>query len=308
MPKYILESGTFVIITRIKYGCYTSYVKNVLDRSIGFMLPFFQTVNGSLHHTPRYNKSPKFVVIGYGDDITSDEEQTLKELVKGNALNFQCKDYKTYVIKNISEAKTILADYTRRIYFMTNLCFINGSPRKEKSGSSYLLSELVNLLDKNIKTKEYYIGNIMNDKTLLEEIICYDKIIFASPLYVDCFPNTMLEFMAIFEDFIKDKNNLKIDMYCLVNCGFLESTQNRIAINIMKIYCKRLNFNWRFELGIGGGEFMTGSKSMPLNSFMKKPIYNAFLALKEDIETNSNTPINNILVNPKIPTFIYKLA
>jgi len=110
MPKYILESGTFVIITRIKYGCYTSYVKNLLDRSIGFMLPFFRTINGELHHAPRYIKYPKLVVIGYSDDITSDEEQTFKELVKGNAINFGCKDYKTYVIKNVSEAKTILSN------------------------------------------------------------------------------------------------------------------------------------------------------------------------------------------------------
>jgi multimeric flavodoxin WrbA len=110
MPKYILESDTFIIITRIKYGCYTSYVKNVLDRSIAFMLPFFRTVNGELHHTPRYNKSPKLVVIGYSNDITSDEEQTFKELVKGNAINFCCKDYKTYVVKNVSEAKTILTN------------------------------------------------------------------------------------------------------------------------------------------------------------------------------------------------------
>ena len=110
MPKYILEGGTFVIITEIKYGCYTYFVKNVMDRSIGILLPFFQTVNGELHHTPRYSKSPKLVVIGYGDDITYDEEQTLKELVKGNAINLGCKDYKTYIIKNVSEAKTILAD------------------------------------------------------------------------------------------------------------------------------------------------------------------------------------------------------
>ena len=191
---------------------------------------------------------------------------------------------------------------------MISLCFINGSPRKERSGSSYLLSELVNLLDSNINTKEYYIDNLMKDKTLLEEVISYDKIIFASPLYVDCFPSNMLEFMTIFEDFIKNKNNSKIDMYCLVNCGFLEGTQNRTAINIMKNYCMRLNFHWRFGLGIGGGEFMSGSRNMPLNSRIKKPVYNAFLALKKDIENTSNTPIDNILVNPKMPKFIYKLA
>jgi len=74
------------------------------------MLPFFRTINGELHHAPRYIKYPKLVVIGYSDDITSDEEQTFKELVKGNAINFGCKDYKTYVIKNVSEAKTILSN------------------------------------------------------------------------------------------------------------------------------------------------------------------------------------------------------
>ena len=74
----------------------------------------------------------------------------------------------------------------------------------------------------------------------MNEIISYDKIIFVSPLYADCFPSTMLEFMATFEDFIKDKNNIKIDMYCLVNCGFLEGTQNKIAINILKNYCKTI--------------------------------------------------------------------
>lgn len=109
MPKYILENGTFVIITEIKYGCYTSYVKNVMDRSIGFLLPFFQTVNGELHHLPRYNnESIKFVVIGYGNNITADEEETFRDLVKGNAINFCLPDYHVHVIKDISDAKAIL--------------------------------------------------------------------------------------------------------------------------------------------------------------------------------------------------------
>lgn len=191
---------------------------------------------------------------------------------------------------------------------MTNLCFINGSPQKKISCSSYLISELVKLLDDNVKTKEYYIGDLIQDKALLEEVISYDKILFASPLYADCFPSTMLDFMAYFEDFIKEKNTKKIDMYCIVNCGFLEGSQNKIAINIMKNYCNRLNFNWRFGVGVGGGPFMAGSKNMPLNSRMKKPIYNAFLALKKDIENTSNSEIDNMLVNAKMPKFIYKFS
>lgn len=190
---------------------------------------------------------------------------------------------------------------------MINVCFINGSPRKQNSGSSYFISELTKLFSDNVKIKEYFISNLMKDKALLEEIISYDKIVFVCSLYVDCLHSSMLDFMYIFEDFIKEKGNVKLDMYSIVNNGFIEGTQNEVVLNIMENYCKRLNFNWRFGLGIGGGEFMVGSKDMPLNSFMKKPVYNGFLALKEDIENTSTNKLNNILVNAKIPKFLFKL-
>jgi hypothetical protein len=80
----------------------------------------------------------------------------------------------------------------------------------------------------------------------------------------------MLEFMDAFEDFIKEKDNIKLDIYCLVNCGFIEGTQNKTAINIMKNFCTRINFNWLFGVVIDGGEFIKGSKEMPLNSRIKK--------------------------------------
>ena len=191
---------------------------------------------------------------------------------------------------------------------MTNLCIINGSPRKGNGSSSCLISELTKLFNDDVKVKQYYISNFMKDKHLLNEILSYDKIIFVSPLYADCLPSTMLEFMATFEDFIKDKNNIKIDMYGLINCGFLEGTQNKIALNILKNYSRRIKFNWRFGVGIGGGEFMKGSKDMPINSRMKKAVYNAFLVLKEDIENNSNDQVDNILTNAKMPKFIFKFA
>lgn len=109
IPKFIIENGTVIIITEIKYGCYTSYIKNVIDRSIGILLPFFRTANGELHHRPRYNTDNlKLIVIGYGEDVSADEGQTFKALVKGNAINFCMPDYKTYVTKNISEIKSII--------------------------------------------------------------------------------------------------------------------------------------------------------------------------------------------------------
>lgn len=148
----------------------------------------------------------------------------------------------------------------------------------------------------------------MKNRALLEEIIHYDKIVFVSSLYVDCLHSSMLDFMYAFEDFIKAKNNIKLDVYGIVNCGFIEGTQNEIILNIMENYCKRLNLKWHFGIGIGGGEFMTSSKNLPLNSFIKRPVYNSFLTLKKAIENNSAIESDNILVNAKLPKIIFKFV
>ncbi len=107
-PKAIVSSNIFVIITKIHYGCYSPYIKNVLDRSIPYILPFFQLVNGEVHHQPRYNKTPKFIVIGYGEDVTKNEEATFKDLVKANIVNLHFKDCETHIVKDISAMKPIL--------------------------------------------------------------------------------------------------------------------------------------------------------------------------------------------------------
>lgn len=189
---------------------------------------------------------------------------------------------------------------------MINLCIINGSPKKKKSNSAYLANELIKMLNSTVDSKEYYISDIEKDNSMLEEIIKCNKIIFVSPLYADCFPSTMLDFMSSFDDFIKTKNNINPDMYCIVNCGFFEGTQNKTAVKIMENYSKRLHFNWRFGIGVGGGEFVGNANNGPLNSKLKKPVYNAFLTLKKDIEESSNEKADNIFVNPKMPEFLYK--
>ncbi len=47
---------------------------------------------------------------------------------------------------------------------MNNLCIINGSPRKGKGTSSYLINELIKLLNDDVNTKEYYISNLIKIK------------------------------------------------------------------------------------------------------------------------------------------------
>jgi hypothetical protein len=43
--------------------------------------------NGEMHHRSRYNRKIELKVWFYGEDITSNEEDTATKLVKANAIN-----------------------------------------------------------------------------------------------------------------------------------------------------------------------------------------------------------------------------
>ena len=75
------------IISRCCYGGYSPFVKNVLDRSIPYLHPYFKIKNGEMHHKQRYDKILKLKVGFYGECISEDEKRTAEELVRANAVN-----------------------------------------------------------------------------------------------------------------------------------------------------------------------------------------------------------------------------
>ncbi|GAA0123107.1 NAD(P)H-dependent oxidoreductase [Clostridium faecium] len=114
----IMWSDICILITEIKYGCYSPNIKRVLDRSIGNILPFFKMINGEMHHAPRYDKYPQLVMIGYGKEITSEEENTFQDLNRANAINFQKNMAKTYICRNIEDIDKIINNF---IEFLENI-------------------------------------------------------------------------------------------------------------------------------------------------------------------------------------------
>lgn len=96
-----IGSDIYILLSEIKYGGYSEQIKRVLDRSICTNLPFFKDVNGEMHHTPRYDKYPQLVFVGYGSDITNEEEKTFQELNQANAINFQIDKAETYICKSL---------------------------------------------------------------------------------------------------------------------------------------------------------------------------------------------------------------
>lgn len=88
MGKYLNQCDELIFISRCVYGGFSPYVKNVFDRSISYMLPYFCKRYGRMHHKRRYKNNIKLSAYFYGDNITNEEKETAISLVKANAINF----------------------------------------------------------------------------------------------------------------------------------------------------------------------------------------------------------------------------
>lgn len=86
-PALLAKSNEMIIISRILYGGFSPEVKSVLDRSIGYMMPYFRIINNEMHHTMRYKNPFKLNIYFYGADIEEEEKKIALKLAAANAVN-----------------------------------------------------------------------------------------------------------------------------------------------------------------------------------------------------------------------------
>ena len=141
------------------------------------------------------------------------------------------------------------------------ISIINGSPKAIKSNSEILGNYLSSLLKENEIKKYYSISFRLNDENK-NEIYNSDVLIFLFPLYVDGIPSNLLKLFVEFEKEKVIKYGTKI--YCIVNNGFYESKQNRLAILQIKNWCEKVNAIWGQGIGVGAGELLPYLKKYPL--------------------------------------------
>ena len=141
------------------------------------------------------------------------------------------------------------------------ISIINGSPKAIKSNSEILGNYLSSLLKENEIKKYYSISFRLNDENK-NEIYNSDVLIFLFPLHVDGIPSNLLKLLVEFEKEKVIKSETKV--YCIVNNGFYESKQNRLAILQIKNWCEKVNARWGQGIGVGAGELLPHLKKYPL--------------------------------------------
>lgn len=138
---------------------------------------------------------------------------------------------------------------------MEQVLLLNASPRSTESSSAIYLSHLETALKKQEVSCSSVTLSSDNHHELGDQLFHSDKVVMAFPLYADCIPSTLLSFWNYIEQQASEYNT-RPKIYVVINCGYLEHTDNDIAISIVKQFCIQVGFEYGFALKIGSGEMI----------------------------------------------------
>ncbi len=187
------------------------------------------------------------------------------------------------------------------------ITIINGSPKIKDSASDCILQELKVFLSKQDNTIiEYHFRKPQLSIKEMENLAECDDLVFAFPLYVDGIPSHLLNCLTKLENYFQGVNEKEIKVYSLVNCGFYEGHQNKLAIEIMENWCIKAGLQWGQGLGIGAGGMLPSLKNVPIGNGPKKDLKKAINQIANNIL--KSTSEDNIFITANFPRVAYKFA
>ncbi len=88
----IVESDLVIFASPIILGFMSSLLKRFTDRMIPLVLPYFQVLEGEIHHVPRYENRPLLAAVVVAEEETDREDhEIIFDIYTRNALNLSTK-------------------------------------------------------------------------------------------------------------------------------------------------------------------------------------------------------------------------
>ena len=248
MGERIHRADRVTVISRYTYGGFSGAVKNVFDRSLGYVLPQFEISGDETHHKRRYEEDKEFTFIFYGHGLEEREKACAER-------------YVTAVCANVrSHVKEVVFRETEELFpphpisdsgdASSRTVFLNGSMRGAGGNSGKIAAKVAALLKKDTEVVE--LRKYLNDREkLVEELENAGTIILCMPLYVDGIPSQMIRLMETFE---KDYKGGRKKIYLVSNMGLFETSQLQNLFEAVKQWCNRMGFEYCGGLGVSAGE------------------------------------------------------
>ncbi len=249
MGELIHKADEVVVITRYTYGGFSSFVKNVFDRSISWVLPFFEIVDGEMHHKSRYPEKKKITFIFRSEGLTKEDKADAKRYLEAVCRNFhgEISDVRFEECardeKRVNEGSQ--SDPARTV-------LLNGSLRGDNANTRKFLEKLSKSIDGNpeiINLSSY----LNTTGELLQKLEGAGKLVLGIPMYVDGIPSAVLRVMEEMEN--KAPSDVK-KVYAVANMGFYESKQMRNLLKQVRKWCDKCGYAYCGSAAIGAGEMM----------------------------------------------------
>lgn len=251
MGYLIHHADEVIVISRYTYGGFSGFVKNVFDRSLAYVLPHIELVDGQSHHKKRYEEEKPYTYIFYGSNITDEDKDNAIRYVNAVSVNMRTyvKDVQFVETDEEENEKTLIKENRT-----DKLIILNTSMRTKDGNGAKLAVEL----QKKLKTRSKIVNlSAYLNKTdeLIENLLSYSRIVLCMPLYVDGLPSQMIRLMEKMEKSYRAHDK---KIYVLANMGLYESEQLVNLFAAVKKWCEVMSFEYSGALGVAAGELVGG--------------------------------------------------
>jgi len=129
------------------------------------------------------------------------------------------------------------------------IAFLNESPRMKHCISAILLTSLEEELSGHEISR---CGALQPAGEIAQALSGCDALVLAFPLYVDSLPSHLIRILEQIRD-----GEIPVTpgtrVWAIINNGFLEPSQSRIAASMVRIFCEQAGLSYARSLLVGGG-------------------------------------------------------
>lgn len=251
--KKLVSADNVWLVSDTKFGFIDYRGKRILDRIMPMLNMYIIFRDGWMRHQLRYH-SLNVGVIYKGDG----DKQMLEEWCNRTAANLGGRSLGVLALEESSDqATTATATATEATATapekVEHVIIINGSPRVKKFSNTdkIIQSFALGLEEAGTTHKLYSLSNRSEWGDARDAFMNSDHIIIALPLYVECVPGLMLEFLTT----IPTERVRPAKISFILHGGFDEGHQLRLGEQFLKSLPAKLGCTYGGTL-VKGGSFM----------------------------------------------------
>ena len=261
--KKLVAAENFWIVADTKFGFVGYRGKRVLDRVVPMLNMYIEFRNGWERHQLRYHPL-NFGVIYKGDgnqELLEEWSMRVARNLAGHSLGVFALDKNE--VRESASSETATAPIEDAVP-VKRVLILNGSPRVKKNSNT---NKIIDAFGEGLRQAGtcydvYSLSNRSEWDATREAFMTSDNIIIAVPLFVECLPSLLLEFLNTFPTERKQPAQLSF----ILHGGFDEGHQLRLGEKFLQSLPAQLGCSCGGVL-VKGGSFLLRNRE---NSYIKK--------------------------------------